>query len=158
MKPLNNNHRVLPKFQLLSPPLPAAGNEVEGRQRHLLPCQKLSHLLPEQSRVNGIDVLQIQLAVRPRGDFVPVDVIVVQAHEHGLLPVNPQLGRQPMGRGGLTGGTGACQHNRFRAPLANHIRDLRKPLFMKRLIHTNQLPDSAGSRQLVQIRRSFALH
>ena len=120
--------------------------------------EKLSHLLPEQSRINGIDVLQIQFAVRPRGDFVPVDVIVVQAHEHGLLSVHPELGRQPMGRGGLAGGAGACQHDGLGSPLADHVRHLRKPLFVQSLIHPNQLPDSAGACQLVQIRHGFALH
>ena len=63
-----------------------------------------------------------------------------------------------MGRGGLAGGAGPCQHNGLGSPLADHVRHLRKPLFVQSLVHPDQLPDSAGACQLVQIRHGFALH
>ena len=139
-------------------PLPFAGKEVKGRQADLLPLQKIPHILAEELAVDGVDVLQVQLAVGARGDFVPVDVIVIQAHEDGLLAVNPVLGSQAMGRGGLAGGAGPRQKHCLGPPGADHIRHLRKPLLMQCLVDPDQLPDFSGGCQLVQIRHVFAVH
>ena len=107
---------------------------------------------------DGIDVLQIHLAVGAGGNFVPVNVVVIQAHEHRLFTVNPQLGCQTVCRGGFSRGAGPRQQHRLGAPGADHIRHLGKPLFMEGLVHPDQLPNSAGNRQLVEIRHIFALH
>ena len=60
----------------LPPPLPFSGKEVEGRKLHFPARQRRRHVLPEQGAVNGVDMLQVQLAVGAGSDFVPVYVIV----------------------------------------------------------------------------------
>ena len=143
MKALHNNHGILCQCQYLPCPFSAAGNEIEAGKLYAFPCQQMGHILPEQSYVNGIDVLQIQLPIRAGGDFIPVNVVVIQTHEDWFFPMDTKLGRQAMGRSRLTGGTGACQHNRLRTTLADHVCHLRKPLFMQRFVHPDQFPDSA---------------
>ena len=103
-------------------------------------------------------MLQVQLAVRPRGDPVPVDIVVVQAHEHGLLAVDPELDRQAVGRGGLSGGAGACQQHHLGAPGADQVRHLGEALLVEGLIHPDELPDAAGGGELVQVRHILAFH
>ena len=85
VKPLHDDDGIRFQTQPFAPPLPLPGEEVEGRKLHFPARQQRRHVLPEQGAVNGVDMLQIQLAVRAGGNFVPVDVIVVQAHEHRLF-------------------------------------------------------------------------
>ena len=72
--------------------------------------------------------------------------------------MDPQLGSQAVGRGGFSGGAGACQHHGPGPPLAHLIRHLGEPFFMQGFVNPDQLPDTAGSGQVVQIRHGFAFH
>ena len=155
---LYNDHGIGLQLKPVTLPLPAAGEEIEGGQFHFLSPQKPCHILPEQRRVQRVDVLQIEFPVRPGGDFVPVDVVIVQTHENRLFPMHPQLGCQPVGGGGFTGRAGPGQHDRFRAPLAHLIRDSGEVLLMQRLVDTDQLPNPPGNGQLVQIGHRLAFH
>ena len=103
-------------------------------------------------------MLQVQLAVGPGGNFVPVDVVIIQAHQNGLFPMHPELGGEPVGRGGFSGGAGTGQHDNSGLPLADHVRNLGKPLFMQGFIHTNQLPDASGLGLSVQVRHRLTFH
>ena len=158
VKPLHNDNGVGMQPKLMSPPFPQSGLEIEGRQLHFFSCQQLRHILPEQLRINGIDMLQIQLPIRAGSDLIPVDIVVIQAHQDGLFSVNPQLSGQPVGGGRLAGGTGPRQHDCPGPPLTDHIRYLRIPLFVECLIHPDQLPDPAGGGQVIQICHCLALH
>ena len=135
VEPLHDHHRVRVQPQGVAPPLPPSGEEIEGGKAYLLPVQQAVDVLAEQVGVQGVDVFQIQLAVRPRGDFVPVNVVVVQAHENGLFPVNTELGGQPVGGGGLSRGAGPCQHHHSGPPAAHLIGDLGISLFMEGFVH-----------------------
>ena len=158
MEALHDDHRVLAELHLMSMPLPAACFEIEAGQLHFLTLQKLRHILPEKVAVQGVDMFQVDFPVGARGDLVPVDIIVIQAHENGLLAMDPQLGCQPVCRGGLSGGGWARQHDSSCTPLADHIRHLGIALFMEGFVDPDQLTDPAGSSQFIQVRHHFALH
>ena len=103
-------------------------------------------------------MFQVQLSVGTGGDFIPVDVIIIQTHENGFLSVNPELGGQAVGGCGLAGGTGACQHDGLCATLGNHVGYLSIAFFVKGFIHPDQFPDAAGGGQVIQIRHGFTFH
>ena len=133
-------------------------HEAEGRKRRLAAGEQAGDILPEQLGIERIDMLQIYLAVRSGGEFLPVDVIVIQTHQDGLFAVHPKLDGQAVGSGGFAGGAGAGQHDHLGGTLAYHIRDLRNPLFMERLVDADQLPDAAGNRFLIQVGHRLAFH
>ena len=155
---LYNDNGIILQPQLLPVPLPFPGHKIKGWEHNLLPGKQRGNIRPEQGRVQGVDMLQIQLAIRAGGKFIPVDVIVIQAHEDGLFAMNPQLRGKAVGGSGFAGGAGSCQHHYSGFPLAHHICNLRNPLFVERLVDPNQLPDAAGAGLAVQIRHGAAFH
>ena len=158
MKPLHNDDGIRFQTQPFAPPFPFSGKEVEGRKLHFPARQQRRHVLPEQGAVNGVDMLQVQLAVGAGSDFVPVYVIVVQTHENGLFPMDAELGGKAVGRGRLARRTGASQQHSLRPPLAHLIGHLRKPLFVQGFVDADQLTDAAGIRQVVEVGHRLALH
>ena len=142
----------------LAVPFPLAGLEIEVGQLDLLAVQELCHVAGEEVGVQGVDVLQITLAIRAEGHLLPVNVVVIHAHEDGLLAVDPELGGQTVGRSGLAGGTGACQHDGLGVALADHVGDPGEFLLVEGFVDPDQLPDAAGGRQIVQVSHRLALH
>ena len=155
---LYNDDRILTQGKLPVVPYPPSCGKVKAGQRRGVPRQQAGNVLPEHLCVQRVDVLQIHRSIRPWKDFIPVDIIVIQAHENRLFPVDTELGCQAVGRGGLSGGAGPCQHHHLGIPLADHVRNLRNPLLVKGLVDTNQLMDAAGNRLLVQVGHGLAFH
>jgi len=59
MQTLYDNDRIFLQAKLMTCPFPFAALEIEGWDLHLMTLQKQLQMLPEQRRVNGIDMLQI---------------------------------------------------------------------------------------------------
>ena len=65
--------------------------KAEGWKLNLLAVQQSLQMLTEKLGVNGVYMLQIHLAVGAGGNFIAVNVIIVQAHQNRMLAVNLQL-------------------------------------------------------------------
>ena len=74
---LHNDNGIILQPQLLPVPLPFPGHKIKGWEHDLLPGKQRGNIRPEQGSVQGVDMLQIQLAIRAGGKFIPVDVIVI---------------------------------------------------------------------------------
>ena len=146
------------QLQFVTLPFPLSGEKIECRQFHLIALQQLLHIGPEQSRINGIDMFQVQFTIRPRHNLIPVNIIIIQTDQNRLFPLDPKLRCKPIGRCGLAGRTGACQHNRFGTSTADSVRHLGIPLLMQSLIDPDQFPESARCGQLIQIRHGLTFH
>ena len=155
---LNDDDGIRRQPHGLAVPLPLAGLEVEMGQFDLLTVQQLFHVAGKQLRIQGVDVLQIPLAVGTEGHLLPIDVVVIHAHEDGFLAMDPELGGQTVGGSGLAGGTGTSQHDSLGIALADHVGNAGELLLVERFIDPDQLPDPTGAGQVVQIRNGLALH
>ena len=96
--------------------------------------------------------------IRAGQDLIPIQIVIVQAHQNGLFAVDTQLCGQTVGRGGLTGRAWAGQHNGLCAPITDHIRDPGVILLVQSLIDPDQLSDAAGIHQIIQICNSLTIH
>ena len=142
----------------MSVPLPFSGDKVEHRQFHFFTRQKLPQVYTEQIRIDGIDMLKVNLSIRAGLNGIPVYIVIVQAHQNRLFAMDPELGSQTIRRGSFAGRTGACQHHSLGAPLTNHIRNLGIALFVERFVDADQFPDFSGIHQVIQVRNRFAFH
>ena len=103
-------------------------------------------------------MLQIQFSIRSGSNFIPIEIIIIQTHENGLLAMDPQLGCQTIGGSGFAGRTGSCQHNGLCTPLTDHICHLRIPLLVQGLIDPDQFPELSRGGQIIQVRNRLTLH
>lgn len=71
VQPLGDDDGILFQPQLLALPLPPARLKIEGGQLHGPASDEGGNVLAEQLAVQGVDVLQVQLAVRPPGRSCP---------------------------------------------------------------------------------------
>ena len=115
-------------------------------------------MLTKQVGVDGVDMLQIQLPVGPRGDGIPVPVVIIQGNEYRLFAPDPELYRQTVGAGGLARGGGTGQQHSLRLPLQNLVRNLGEAALMKRLVHPDQLAQASLLHQVIEIRHRRAAH
>ena len=145
----HNNDGIFLQMELMPLPDTLAQLKIKDRQFYLLAGQKLRDLQAEQVGIDGVDMLQIQLAIGTGQDLIPVDIVIVQPHQNGLLSVYPELGCQPVAGGGLARGAGAGQHDCLCAPLADHVSHLGVTLLVQRFIDTDQFPDPSVHNKLI---------
>ena len=69
-------------------------------------------------------MLKVQRSVFAHRDRIPVQIVIIQAHQNRLLPVDSQLGGKTVRRGSLTGRAGTRQHHRFGSALADRVCNL----------------------------------
>ena len=72
--------------------------------------------------------------------------------------MHAQLCSKAVGGRGLARGARARKQNRFRTSFANHIGNLRKTLFVQRLVNANKLAHLTGLDKLVEVGDSFTAH
>jgi hypothetical protein len=108
-------------------------------------------VLVQERQVDGLDGLEVRLAVGVARGLLAVDVVVVQREGHRVHPVDAQLDREALGEGGLPRGRRAGDGDQLDA-LAGHdlVGDLGDALLVERLGHLDDLQDAAGDAQLVE--------
>ena len=78
-----------------------AQKKIEVGQLHLVPRQKSLEVGVEELQIQGIDVLEIVLALLVPGGVVPIDKVFVQRQGHGAESRELDLDPEPPGGGGF---------------------------------------------------------
>ena len=99
---LYDDDRAVVESQLVTIPLAHSSLEVEGGELYLFTVEERTKVLAEEFCVDRIDVLEVNRTVGSGLKLISVDVVVIEAHEYGLLAVYAQLGGETVCRGGLT--------------------------------------------------------
>ncbi len=121
------------------------GLEIVHRQEDLLPGGQAQELLVEELHVQGLQALEIGLAVRPPRGILAVEEIIVQGDGHRDHAQNCQLDGQLLGKSGLprTGGPG--HQDRLHPPaFVDAIGDLGDFLVVQSLGRLDEGLDAPG--------------
>ena len=149
------DHQNVPRPQGQGVPvvLPDALFEVVVGELHGLPPQQAGHVLVELLHVHGVQALKVRLAVLVQRRVSAVFEVVVRGDGVWVQAAGDQLGGEPVGKGGLSGGGGAGDHHKADVRAVCHgLRNVPDPLFHHGLAGQDHLRGGAVADGLVQVR------
>ena len=154
---LDDEHLVLRDARTHALLLALAGDERIARQLHLAPGEQIDELLVEQRHVDGLQALEVGLAVLSQRHAAAVDVIVVQRDGQRPLAAHAQLDAQPVGERRLAAGGRTGHEHHARAMGDDALGDLRDGAVLQRLIDADERARLPAGDDVVEVGGRLAL-
>ena len=133
-------------------------DEIEYGSFDLLPRHEELEIVIEALYIEGVYVLEIELAVFIARAEAAVAVIVVKRDHYGVEPLRAELSRYAVRGGGLAGGGRPRYHDSPCAALDYRVGGAGVHLFMERLVYPYELAHRAVFDPRIQFVRGGAGH